>query len=155
VAKLTVAHLRANRKKMGKYGIDPQKVAHVISMAGLIGLLDDTSVLTLEKYGPQATIFNGELAKVDGSPIIVSPAVRDDLNASGVYDGTTTTETVAISVYRPGFLRGSRRGVTVQVLRELYAEYDQDAIVASCRKAFVPRFPSTEKIVATTYNIDS
>jgi HK97 family phage major capsid protein len=156
VAKLTVSHLRANRKVMGKYGIAPAQLAHIVSMAAYIELLDDTSVLTLEKYGPNATVLTGELARVDGVPIIVSAYVRQDLNAAGVYDGVTTTETEAITAYRNGFLRGRRRGVTVQVLREVYAEYDQDAILASQRLAFEPRFPvATENIVALTYNIDS
>jgi hypothetical protein len=68
--------LRGNRKKMGKYGVDPNELAHILSINEYIDLLSDTAVFTLEKYGPNATILTGELAKVDNVPVIVSEAVR-------------------------------------------------------------------------------
>jgi HK97 family phage major capsid protein len=155
-ATLSVALLRGNRKAMGKYGVSPQKVAHVLSINAFIEILSDTALLTLEKYGPQATVLTGELGKVDNIPVIVSEYVRADLNATGVFDNVTKTKTEAITVFRPGWFQGERRGLTVQVLRELYAEYDQDAILVSLRRAFAPRFPiATEPLVAITYNLAS
>lgn len=152
-AVLTVAMLRANRSKMGRYGTRIADLAHIVPIRSYINLLSDASVITLEKYGPQATILTGELGKLDGAPLIVSEYVRQDLNATGVYDGVTTNRTLAMTVNRRGFLQGQRRGLTVQVLRELYAESDQDAIVASFRRAFAARFPSTETTSALTYNL--
>lgn len=153
-ANLTVAMLRTNRKNMGKYGVRPTNLAHILSMANYIQILADASVITMEKFGPMATIVTGELAKVDGSPIIVSEYVRTDMNASGVYDGATTNRSAALTVHTRGFLIGERRGMTVQLLKELYAESDQDAIVATTRKAFSPRFTAaTEKVIAVTYNL--
>lgn len=150
----TVANsIRVNRKKMGKYGVRAAQLAHLLSMSGYIQLLADSNVLTLEKYGPNATILAGELGRVDGSPLIVSEYVRENLNASGVYDGVTTNRSETITVHRGGFALGERRGVTVQVLRELYAESDQDAITISRRLAFAGRHPTgTEKTTAIAYN---
>jgi len=51
-------------------------------------------VRTVDKYGQFATVLNGELGKIDGIPVIVSEKIRENLNASGVYDGTTTTKTL-------------------------------------------------------------
>lgn len=150
---LTVAGLRANRKLMGKYGIDPSNLAHVIGMVGYIDLLSDANVLTVDKYGASATILSGELGKVDGVPLIVSEYVRQNLNATGVYDGTTTTKTVACTVHRRAFLRGTRRQQTVEFLRELYSEFDQDAVKISTRQALTPRY-GTDKAVAVSYNVD-
>jgi HK97 family phage major capsid protein len=151
---LTVALLRGNRAKMGKYGVVPTKLAHVVSINNYIQLLADPSVITMEKYGPNATIFAGELGKADGIPIVVSEYQRTDLNVAGAYDNVTKTRSVAVTVHQSGFLRGIRRGMTIQVLRELYAEDDQDAILASTRLAFSPRFPlATENVVAETYNL--
>ena len=153
-AALTVAMLRINRKNMGRYGVQPANLAHVLGIAEYVDLLSDSSVITIDKYGAQATILSGELGKVDGAPLIVSEYVRGDVNATGVYDGTTTNRTMALTVHRKGFVFGERRGVEVQVLRELYAEYDQDAVIVTTRKAFTPRFPTaTEKIVAQHYNV--
>lgn len=153
-AAASVAKLRVNRKVMGKYGVNPQDLAHVLSINAYIDLLSDTSLLTLEKYGPNATILTGELGKVDNVPVIVSEAVHTDLNATGVYDNVTTNRTEAITVYRPGFATGERRGLTVEILRELYSEADQDAVKVSVRRAFVALQPTaTEKTIAVTYNL--
>jgi hypothetical protein len=130
------------------------QLVHIVGMGSYLNLLSDTNVQTVDKYGPNATILTGELGKIDGAPIIVSEYVRADLNATGVYDGVTTNRSAAISINRRGFFVGERRGMTVQVLRELYAEFDQDAVLCSVRKAFEPRFPAaTEPIVAVTYNL--
>src|SRR5262249_43416370 len=95
----TVANsVRVNRKKMGKYGVRADQLAHIVSMNAYVQLLADTSLLTLEKYGPNATILTGELGRVDGAPVIVSEYVRADLNASGVYDGTTTNRSEVLTV---------------------------------------------------------
>lgn len=153
-AMLTAAMLRINRKKMGKYGIRLADLVHLLSMAGYMDLLADANIQTVDKYGPSATILTGELGKVAGVPVIVSEYVRQDLNATGVHDGVTTNRTIALTVNRKGFLRGSRRALTVEVYRELYAESDQDAVAVTIRKAFEPRFPvATELIVAQHFNV--
>jgi HK97 family phage major capsid protein len=150
---LTAAMTRTNRKKMGKYGVDPLELAHIVSIAGYIELLSDAATLTLEKYGPLAVVLTGELAKVDNVPVIVSEKMHDDLNATGVYDNVTTNRTECITVYRPGFTQGTRRGLTIEILRELYSEFDQDAVKVSTRKALAAIQPAaTEPIVAITYN---
>jgi HK97 family phage major capsid protein len=141
-AALTVAMLRGNRKAMGKYGVSPADIAHVLSINEYIDLLSDPAVFTLEKYGPHATILTGELGQVDAVPVIVSEAVRTDLNATGVFDNVTTNRTAAITVYRPGWVTGERRGLTIEILRELYSEFDQDAVKISVRRAFVPVQPA-------------
>src|SRR3990167_9407156 len=46
-------------------------------------------VVTLEKYGPGASILAGEVAQIGGSPIILSDFVDIKYNASGVYDNST------------------------------------------------------------------
>jgi HK97 family phage major capsid protein len=154
-AALSVAMLRKNRKTMGKYGITPDQLAHVLSINSYIDLLSDTAVFTLEKYGPQATILAGELGSVDSIPLIISEYQRTDLNASGVNDQTAAnnTKTLDLTVNRRGYMMGSRRGLTVEVLRELYAESDQDLVLASWRRAFQSLYPTTELTVAYHYNV--
>lgn len=152
---LSVAMLRANRKKMGKYAVSPSDLAHVLSINAYIDLLSDASLLTLDKYGPQATILSGELGSVDSVPVIVSEYVRIDLDATGVNGPTAgnNIKTQAITVNRRGIMLGSRRGITVEVLRELYAESDQDLVLASARRALSVAYPNTENVVAYHYNV--
>jgi len=55
-----------------------------------------TQLQTLEKYGPHATIFTGEIGKIFGVSFIETNSMRENLNASGVYDGVTTDRTVSV-----------------------------------------------------------
>lgn len=153
---LTVAHIRAARKKMGKYGLDLANIAGILGITSFYQLLDDSSVVTVDKFGQGATVLTGQLGQVDGVPLIVSEYVRANLNASGVYDGSTTTQTYAVIVHRRGFLNGIRRQMTMQWLKEAYAEYDQDALVVTHRRAFEERFPlATETPLCVIYNVDA
>lgn len=150
----TTATLRGLRKLMGKYGINPNDLAYVVSVSTFYKMLALDEVSTVDKYGPAAVILSGELGKHDGIPLVVSEFVREDLNAAGVQDGITETKTVLPLVYRPGFMYGDRRSVTIQVLREMYAETDQDGIIATQRLDFEPLHDeTTEYIVGLGYNI--
>lgn len=152
---LTVADLRTNRRKMGKYGIDPSKLAHIVSIGNYVDLLSDPSVITIDKLGPNATILSGQLATVDGAPVVVSEYIRQDLNATGVYDASVMDRSTAITAHTGGFLQGERRGVTVKINETSYDESDQDLLTASMRRAFEPLYPvATEGIVAQAYNTD-
>lgn len=148
----TVALLRSARKKMGKYGVRPADLASITGLNTYFNLLSDSNVLTVDKYGPNATVLSGELGKVDGMPLVVSEYVRQDLNASGNFDNVTTNRTHLMIAHRRAFLRGVRRDVTVQRLVELYAESDQDAVIASTRQSFNGLY-GTDLTVANLFNL--
>jgi HK97 family phage major capsid protein len=148
------AALRAIRTAMGKYGVNPNNLAWIAGISVYNKMLALDEVVTLDKYGPSATVLTGELGKFDGIPIVVSEFIRENLNADGVYDGVTTTKTVLPLVYRPAFLYGDRRSITVKVSQELYMETDQDVAIATQRLDFKPVQDATaEPIVALGYNI--
>lgn len=151
LATFNVQALRAIRKAMGKYGVQPADLAWVTSISGYVAMIGLPEVLTLDKYGPNATIITGELGRFDNIPIIVSEFVREDLNASGVYDGVTTNKTEIILVYRPGFLYGDRRDVMVEVDRSIKSQTVD--MVASQRLDFEPRYDITEPLVAIGVNL--
>lgn len=75
-------------------------------------------VVTREKYGDGAAIQTGEVARLLGRPVIPSQFLTADMNASGIYDGTTTTKGGIIQVLRGRFIRAVRRGVTVEFQRD-------------------------------------
>lgn len=148
----SVANLRAIRAAMGKYGINPAQLAWVVSIAGYNKMLSLPEVLTLDKYGANATLLNGELGRFDNIPIVVSEFVREDLNASGVHDGVTTTKSQTLLVYRPGFAYGDRRQVTVRSREDF--ETEQTIIAASQRLDFQPIFnQASDKTVGVGYNV--
>lgn len=151
IATFNETTLRTIRKKMGVYGVNPGNLAWIVGLSGYIQLLGLTGVLTLEKYGPQATILTGELGKFDGAPVIVSEAIRQNLNASGVYDGATTTKTIVELVNRLAFVRGLRKGFTLQQGQDI--ENGQGILVAGVRVAFKNVYASTEAAVGLGYNL--
>lgn len=139
---LTFANALAQRAAMGVYGVAPAQLAYVTSMRGYIKLLTSgDEVITLEKYGPNATILTGELAKWGGIPVIVSEFFRQDLASTGIY-GAAQTKSGIILVHRGSQLVGVRRDVETQVLVEKYAEARQDALLVTERVAFHETFPT-------------
>jgi HK97 family phage major capsid protein len=143
--------LRAVRKAMGKYGVDQNELAWVVGISGYNQMLGLSEVITVDKYGPNATVLTGELAKFDGIPVVVSEYVREDLNGSGVYDGSTKTKTIVLLVRKDGFFFGDRRDVLIETDRNIKVQTTD--LVASQRVAFMPRLPSTDPIVGLLYDI--
>jgi HK97 family phage major capsid protein len=131
--------LRAMRAKMSKFGVDPSKLAWTCSAKGLMLFLGLAEVITMEKYGDNATIVRGELARLDNIPIIVSEKMRDDLNASGVNDSTTNNKGLVLLTYVPAFLLGLRRAITVRARFD--EERDQSVMVSTWRGDFEPLYP--------------
>lgn len=127
---------------MGKYGINPGDLAFITGAKSFNKFRANSDVLTVDKYGANALILNGELAKFFGSPILVSEKIRENLNNSGVYDGSTTDKTQFLIVNRTGFALGTRGGVKLTFKTD--AEVDQNQLIMSFRKAFSPLWtPST------------
>lgn len=144
------------QKKMGKYGTFINDLVFIVGVSVWNQMKDLAEVITVDKYGPRATILTGELGKLDGIPIITSGVVREDLNASGVFDDITKTQTVMFLVFKRGFVTGTRRTLRLRLLQELYAESEQDCLLGTMRRAFEPIYAiATEPIVAIGYNITS
>lgn len=132
----TALNLGVVRKAMGKWGVNPADLAFIIGVSNLHTLLADTNLLTVDKFGPNATILNGQIGSVFGVPVIVSEHVREDLNASGVHDGITETKTFMLCVNRYEFAIGQRMGLDVAVDESIYRETFQRVGVAFVREDF-------------------
>lgn len=135
-AGVTKAGLDSMRKLMGKYGTNPKELAWVVGPSAYAQMLNIDEVATVEKFGPQATILSGALAVFRGIPIVVSEFIREDVNASGVYDGTTVNRTVAHLANIRRFYLGRRRPIRVKVQQDARAEYDRWQLVSYQRVDF-------------------
>lgn len=146
------ATLATIRTAMSKWGMDPSQVAWIPGPKSYNKCLALTEVLTVDKFGPAAVIHSGQLASLLGIPIIPSEKIRENLNASGVYDGTTTTKTIMLIVNKNGFILGSRG--TAKVKLESEGATDQNQLTVSFRKAFQYIYiPSTYPTIGLAYNI--
>lgn len=135
-ATTTVANLHALRSSMGKWGVNPRNLAFIIGVTAFGNLITDSNLLTVDKFGPNATILNGQVGEIFGVPVIVSEHVREDVNASGVYDGITTNESFNLVVNRNEFAIGQRMAFDVKTSDELYMETFQRVAVAFMREDF-------------------
>jgi len=130
----SVAMVNAMRRSMGEYGADPAKLAALMSITTYVNLLDETQVQTVDKLGPNATILSGQLAQIYGIPVIVSRYWRDDLDATGVNGATGNTFTSFGLVFRPGWMIGDRRAITIE--SERLINTDQTNLVSFQRLDF-------------------
>ncbi len=86
-------------KNQGKYGVDPNESLILVSMDLFQGMQDMTELLTLDKYGPRATVLTGEVAKYKGRAVIVTdkmPSTQMDTltNSGGIRSSSTATNTL-------------------------------------------------------------
>lgn len=151
---ITALNLGVVRKAMGKWGVNPSDLAFIIGVSNLHSLLADTNLLTVDKMGPQATILNGMVGSVFGVPVIVSEWVREDLNASGVNDGITTTKTYMLAVNRNEWAIGQRMALDVETDDSIYRESFQRVVVAFQREDFQNLGDAaTNEDTAIAYNV--
>ena len=129
---------------MGKYGLNAQELAIISGPTGINKYRSLTEVTTVDKYGPNAFILTGELGKLDGIPLIPSEYIRQNLNATYVYDGVTTTYTQALYVNKRGFMLGNWLGVKLTFKEE--GEVDQNQLIIRFYKSFTPRWTPSSTV---------
>jgi HK97 family phage prohead protease/HK97 family phage major capsid protein len=119
--KLTVASLRAMRRDLGAWGLDPSELVYIVSTDGYYDLLDDDNFLTVDKVGNQATLLTGQIGSIANTPVLVSAEFAD--KAAG---------TVGAICFAPGnFLVGNQRGLRVDT--DDLVETQRRVMVASLR----------------------
>jgi len=153
VATLTEDVLLDMRGDMGIYGANPADVAWIVGFKGAIALMKIDAFKTLDKIGPRATVLQGQIGELLGSPVVLSEYIRQDLNSSAVYQNGEN-KTVIHCVHRNGFAVGERSGATTQLLTELYAHNNQNALITTERVDFQPLYAiASNRVVNTGINL--
>lgn len=137
---------------MRKYGQNRRDLFAVFGNNSSWAILNNASVVTVEKYGQGAAILTGEIGRFMGIPIVVSGKVRENLNAAGVYDGVTTNRTHVMICHKGAFAVGLKRDLTIKASDVLYMETDQTVVVATMRKAFKFLY-GTEPAINNIFNV--
>ena len=137
---------------MGVYGVTMSDLVCFCNTNVYGKLRAITEVSTNDKFGTNATIHNGVLKALDGIDIVLSQHVEESQNSSGIYDGSTTTDTQFIIAHKPSFWQGVRTNFTIELVRKPL--YGLDYLVATTRCVWKPVFDTTaEQCVAWVYNI--
>jgi HK97 family phage major capsid protein len=141
--------LRDLRAKMGKYGKNPSDLVYLISMADYFKCLKFEGYQYLYQYDG-AVITRGELGRIDNIPLLVTELLPENLNASGVYDGVTTTKKTVGVVNKEGFMWGDRKEFSLETFRNPYQQVN--SLIGSQRLDFQKIMSSASHPVAFGIN---
>ena len=120
---INLEKLVAMRGLMGKESVKTEDLAYIVSPSTYHKLLLPSvlpEILTIDKYGAKATVITGEVAKIEGIPVLVSEFIPTNLDANGKYDDNGD-KTVILLVNKKMFATASR-GIAV---------YETDRNIAS------------------------
>lgn len=133
----TTVLLNNVRKLLGRYGARPSDLILITGPATYYALQVIAEIITLEKYGPQATVITGELARWFNVPILLNETT-DKALSNGRVSTTAASNTlgwlslVNTTMWKTGF----RRDLQIESFRDI--QKDQNILVASFRMAFIP-----------------
>jgi hypothetical protein len=116
---ITAASIANARRKLGVYGVNLMDLAIVAPVDVAFQLLELPEVITVDKYGPAATILTGEIGKLWGMPIVVSEYISHTLKADGtVGDPATDNKTAVLVVNKQYFAVADRGTIGVETERK-------------------------------------
>lgn len=137
---IVIGDFTTGKRTMKKYAVPSDNVVCITSPLGAAVMATFSDLQTVDKYGQFATLITGEVAKLSGIKIVVSGQVPENLNASGLYDGVTTDNTVWILVRKDAFIRGLGNATTIETGRNILTQ--QIEMVGTTRDSFAARFPT-------------
>ena len=160
-AAISAAMFRGTMKKMEKYALNPVGGNNALS-ADMVFISDLRTwlqglglaeVITVDKYGPQATVRNGQLGSIYGVPWLVSGQMGVADTDGKVTSGGNATDTGRVlGVNRNGWFHGFRREMLIETERDI--EKTQIKMVVSFRMALVARGSrSSARHTALAYDI--
>ena len=136
--------------QMGEYGV-ADKVIIVSPEVMVSSIMNMSETKTLDVFGPQASVLQGQIASVLGMPIIMSRFLSSDLNASGVYDNVTKTRSGLLIFARDSYYQYLRRGITVESQKDV--RNGGIEIVATLRSTMTSPDADAKKNVCFLFNI--
>ena len=122
---VTPANLLGLRKEMGKYGMDPSRVAYIVPNDVYYELIDASGFTDVQEVGSDiATKLVGVVGSVFGSPVIATDRLANNLASSG---SPTTTAALAVNV--DNYVIPRLRGVSIET--DYIVKEQRSVIVAS------------------------
>ena len=113
------------RKQMGKYGMDPSRVAFIVPNDVYFELIDASGFTDVSEVGSdRAGKLTGEVGSVYGSPVIATNQLASNLLSSG-----TPITSAAIAVNMDNYVIPRLKGVSIET--EYSVKDQQNVIVAS------------------------
>ena len=128
----TIANLRALRKDLGIWGLNPQDFVYIVSTEVYYDLLDDTTFQSVLQVGVNtASLLTGQVGMIGSTPVLVSGEFPTKAGGAA----TAVTNIGAIAVASGNFLAGNQRGLRMDT--QDMVERQRTAMVASLRTGLV------------------
>jgi hypothetical protein len=151
--------LRGTRALLGRAeGKNPVDLAWILDYPTYIKLLNDDTIVTVDKYGSNATVLTGEIGKIDGISVFVSGQMElADSDGKITSGGNVVSRGRGVLVHRPSWLFGYRRRISQSL--DFLPYFDAWQLVITLRTDFKPRtasdgtLQSTDDSVAVLYNL--
>jgi HK97 family phage prohead protease/N4-gp56 family major capsid protein len=118
---MTALKMMEARRKLGAYGLNPAELVIFVSTQCYYELLEDEKFLTVDKAGPAATLFTGQVGSIGNTPVLVSAN----------FDAAASGGAGAVIVNPSNFLVGTHRGMRVDSDDEVVNQ--RSVLVASMR----------------------
>lgn len=129
---LTLDDLRGMYAPLGAAGLSPTMCSFLTEAYGMVQMLNLDEVLTIDKYGLDATVRRGEISIVDGRKVFISDHLHRAL-ADGTYDTATASNNVLSSILlikepvwtmyvKEGILLEEDRNITTQIVTKAISE---------------------------------
>lgn len=133
---ISATNFKIMRKALKQYGMNPKDLILIVGTQAYNEYVMLDEVLTIDKVGQRAGILTGVIPNIAGVDIIPSARCREDTNASGVYDGSTTTKGTQILAHLPSFIQGVKREFTLETDVDKIKQVSY--VIASFRRDFIP-----------------
>jgi hypothetical protein len=149
---VTRQNFMAARAAMGKYGVNPNDLAIIVSPYGYVQLQAMDEAFRADQRGPfnqanMGAVGTGLLPSFNGIKVIVSEKIAPKVGASGAHtSGGDAYETLLLTNLTQ-WLVGVRRGFTVEVTADPLVQTNY--VVASFRRAFVQKEASSSTLAHT------
>ena len=127
------------------------KICVVSPEALVANFLQMDEVITLDKFGSQATVLTGQLASLAGIPIVMSRFMSADLNGAGIYDNATKTQTGFVIFNVDSWKQFVRRQISVESNKKIESGALQ--IVATMRACMDSADAASTKNVVYGYDL--
>jgi HK97 family phage major capsid protein len=145
---------------MGKYAASFQNLVYLsgVKVHGKMKNIRDAQnnrvYVENSPAGPTSLkLLPGQIGTFGGSPYILSEFMNENLNASGVYDGSVTTKGGLLVFRKDMFRQGKKREIMLETDKNIVSQLHQ--LVASTRQIFKEAVViASERVVNYGINID-
>lgn len=144
-----LSHFLGLVKKLGEHSA-ADKLCIASPEVVIAQLLDLDEVVTLDKFGPAATVLTGQIGSLAGIPIVMSRFLTADLHTNGKFTGANNTSGLLV-VNPSSYSVFMKRGILVERDKNITAGAIN--LVSTMRATFDTLDGATVKNVAYGFNM--